>query len=423
MPLKSRPSSSCRRLLTLLVLSLCGVAGSGHVSLAQQTEKSPAEKEAQPVRTFKALDYADNTVEQNKVLAIPALRASRATKTQVGRINDVLVWPGGDLVKRDLDCRVEGTLQWASNLHKKKLAYRDGSYTWDNISIQPGPAGARALKWGAREYNAPDRIFKNCDFTDITQEHGLYCSNYADTTLQSCTFLRCGSQGAQWAHRSLPYQQYNADCMPYAKKPLHIVRDSHFVDCGFEGMRPSYNLTYFSPGSSEMPGTLIIEDSSFVGKWPKQRRDGRWSTGALVVTPMQGGPPLSPTVGQMMERVVLRNCLFDYTAGDRPIANIKSTNEVLIENCCFIARDHSQGKISIDHEWPNTLRLKGTKTQRIVVRNTISRGARLTVYLKPREDQSQEKIDIDIHCPGEEIVVSGVTGKIISRRPWTAESK
>ncbi len=164
---------------------------------------------------FTAHDGFGATVQQNKDRRLPALRARRADRAQVTTIPDLKIWPGTPTVFADLEVAVHANSQWAFNLYRPKLddltdRSPTGYLEFRNIGIRPG-AGATGLKWGSREYNAPDRRFIDCDYTDIPKEHGLYVSNSGDTLLERCTFLRVGSQGAQWAHRPRPYQQYHAD--------------------------------------------------------------------------------------------------------------------------------------------------------------------------------------------------------------------
>ena len=293
-----------------------------------------------PAKEFRAFDYARNTAEQNKLIAIPSVRESREPRTATGSIPDITrtVWTEGDLVKENLESKVEkGYRQWNHNVHRNGVDEgegRPGSYLWKNVGVSPelDPLAGQ-LKWGTREYNVGPRMFVDCDFTDIPKEHGLYVSNYADTEIVNCTFLRCGSQGVQWAHRELPYGQYGADTLPYQSKPTHILRDSHFVDNAFKGDRPSFNATYFDPGTSEFPGTLLVENCSFVCDWPEPKAvwgGEQRSTGALVVAHMQGNPDLKDQ--NMMEKVHVRNCLFDFTKGDRSLVSIRSADEVIFED-------------------------------------------------------------------------------------------
>lgn len=370
----------------------------------------------EPGTDFVALEHVGKTAEENKLVGLPGLRAQRGARDEIGTIGDVRRsdWNmgDGDLLKENLESVVPaGYSQWSSNLHKK-LEVRPGTYTWTNIGVR-GAADASQLKWGTREFNVPFRTFTSCDFTDIPREHGMYVSNYEGTLVEDCTFLRCGSQGVQFAHRELSYQQYDPDTLPYAEKPVHVCRNSHFVDNAYKGDRPSFNLTYFDPGTSDKPGTLLVDSCSFVADWPEARYDGKKSSGGMVVSHAQGNPDLRDQC--MMEKVHVKNCLFDFTKGDRSIASIRSTDEIIIEDSLFIARDHAYPWVGIDKVYSADA-LGNTKSGVITLRNCVAEGGvMLTVYLAPDAGGNQEFVRTDIHCPGEEIKVDGSTGQIISR--------
>ena len=360
---------------------------------------------------FFALDNIDNAVSQNKVLKVPAMQASRTGREVTGTLGDVKRsdWNmgDGDLIMQNQESIVpQGYSQWSSNLHKK-VEVRPGDYTWLNIGVSPAD-GASQLKWGTREYNAPFRSFIECDFTRIPREHGLYVSNYEGTHIEDCTFLECGSQGVQFAHRPLPYQQYDADTLPYQEPPTHVCRNSHFVDNALGGDRPSYNLTYFNPGTSENPGTLLVEDCSFVAAWDEPRYDGRRSTGAMCVVGQQGNAPLSGH--PMMDLITLRNNLYDYTNGDRSIISIRSCETVIIEDCAFIARDHTRPFISIDEYIDDP----EVRTKRIIFRNCETRG---NVRLSVHTIGGSVPVKRDINCPGRELEFSGMTGELVYDGP------
>lgn len=356
---------------------------------------------------FVALDHVGNTAEQNKNLRLRAVRSTRGNRTQVSTLGDVKRsdWNSGDgdLLTEDLECVVpEGYAQWASNLHKK-LEVRPGSYTWDNVGVSAGRY-ARQLKWGTREFNAPLRRFLSCDFTAIPREHGLYVSNYEGTEVRDCTFLCCGSQGVQFAHRPLPYQQYSADNLPYAEPPVHIVENSHFVDNAYKGDRPSFNLTYFNPGTSKYPGTIVVENSTFVCDWPEPKfYNGRElrSTGAMVVGNMQGNEPLQGH--PMMDSVTLRNNLYDFTKNDRAIVELRSCEEVVIEDCALIARDSRYPLVMIDQYLDADAAIK---TKVITLRNTHAEGG---TGLKVAMLDGWTKT-FDMHCPGQEVVINVEAG-------------
>ena len=371
---------------------------------------------------FKAHDCAKQTATENKRYIAPYMLKSRAARVdgleqpgnilqEPGKHWNGLTWKNadGDLVFADRVRTVEG--QRGSSLYRNNdLAKRPGKYTWKNILVQPETEPFNSgMKWGTREYNVPEREFIDCDFFAIPREHGIYASNYADTTVDRCTFIRMGSQGVQFAHRSLPYQQYQADNRPYEESPTHTLRDSHFIDCGQGGDRASYNATYFDPGSPEHPGTLKVDGCSFVANWD-ETKDGYKSTGALVVTPMGGTGPLT---SNFMTRVEVTNTLFDFTAGDRSIVNIRSTDEVVFEDCVFIARNHTRPNVDIDSPAANMGR---SKTKRIVLRNCVGIGnVRLRVF-GPDSTGWTDNISHDINCRGSEIVIDGETGKVISSR-------
>jgi hypothetical protein len=188
------------------------------------------------------------------------------------------------------------------------------------------------------------------------------------------------------------------------------------VDCGTGGTRPSFNLTYFSPGTSAFPGTLSIVGSSFVSDWSQARPDGKRSTGGLVVTPSQGNEPLRTT--NMMRTVYLYNCLFDFTAGDRSMISIRSTDEIVFEECAFIARDHAQPNITIDKDYGD---LNDTKTKQIVFKNCkASENVRLKIRLAADESGKQQvvthKLDEDL------MIFDGVTGERIVGRSRSSTS-
>ena len=374
---------------------------------------------------FVAFDGARGSVVQNKRYIVPYILATREAR-QLGDVpNSILqepqthwngyIWQNnaGDLLFENI--ADYGDWLWASNLYRNgdTLAERPGKYTWRNIFIAP-TEGYTSMKFGTREYNAPQREFYDCDFYAIPVEHGIYVSNYEGTVVDNCTFVRIGSQGVQFTHRADPYQQYGADNRPYSEKPLHILKDSHFIDCAQGGARPSYNASYFNPGSPEFPGTLLIENCSFVCKWIEpEGYFQNYSTGALVVSPMQGNDPL---VSNFMELVQVKNCLFDFTKGDRNLINIRSTDTVIFEDCCFIARDHMQPFVDID--LPNEY-TADSKTQRIILRNCVSVGdVKLRVWRRDPVFFEYDFVEFDLNTYGEEVIIDGITGEIISSGPY-----
>ena len=373
---------------------------------------------------FRAHIGAGNTAAQNKRLIVPHILAARSPRefweganyVQHGAGWNQTEWTEGDLVVENKYTLTEG--QWASNLFRNDdLAYRPGKYTWRNVLAQPqmDPFNP-GMRWGCREHNTPERHFIDCDFFSNLNSHGAYVSPYDNTTFDRCTFVRCGAQGLQIAYRPLPNAQYGPDNRPYEKKPRHVLRDSHFIDCGETGPSRSFTASYFNPGSQEFKGTLLVENCSFVAEF-KEAFDYRdsLSTGALLVSPMRANPILRTNI---MERVEVRNCLFDYTKGDRAIATIRSTDEVIFEDCMFIARDY--GAV-IDINSPNSY--TGTsKSKRVILRNCKVEGD-VQIRFFPEEQTSWNDflLKMDVETEGREIVIDAETGTIISDRRLSAE--
>ena len=384
-----------------------------------------------PQVQFEALECIDNDAVTNKRWVVPQILGSRRGRRtpprellselrRSARIPGNLtqepetVWNGyqwkqgdGDLVWENMNLDTDWL--WMSNLFSngnQGWAKRPGKWVWRNLYVEPqqNPYNA-SMKWALRAYNMPDCTFEDCDFYAIPKSHALYVSNYENTLVDGCTFVRAGSQGVQFAHREGPNGPNNR---PYDSKPTHILRNSHFIDCGETGRANSFNATYFNPGSSEFPGTLLIENCSFVAQFeqPQGYYNDR-STGALVVTPHDWNPVLTEN---FMERVEIRNCLFDFTAGDRAMIHIRSTDEVLFEDCAFISRDHRYPTIDIDNvdKWSGD-----TKTKYITIRNCAARNTTLRIF--PRNaDHWTDAVYHDLNTLGMEVIIDGETGQIIS---------
>ena len=114
--------------------------------------------------------------------------------------------------------------------------------------------------------------------------------------------------------------------------------------------------------------------------------------------------------------MTLRNCLFDYTSGDRAIAELRSIDEIVIENCCFIARDHTQGSVNIDRMSGPKSNLNGTKSRRIILRNNLAKGVKTRLGLGDGTRKAGS-VTIELHTPGREVVYDATTGKELSNKP------
>ena len=140
------------------------------------------------------------------------------------------------------------------------------------------------------------------------------------------------------------------------------------------------------------------------------------STGALLVSPMQSNPILKTN---MMDKVEVKNTLFDYSNGDRAIATIRATDEVVFEDCQFIARDYD-AVIDINSQNPYT----GTSAcKRVILRNNKAKG-NVTLRIFPEEQDRYDHflLRIDVAASeGREIVIDCQTGTVLSNRPLDAQ--
>ena len=223
---------------------------------------------------------------------------------------------GEDLVLENLEMIPSppgGGQQWISNMFAVYLQdpvtansdpnyhyQRPGSYIWNNVHARGDINGTTVtpIKWGAREFSLRDRELYDCDFSNIEKEHGIYTALNRNFLFQGCTVSSVGSQGVQVSYRDSPFQSYNSgDNNPYSEDHEWKVKDSHFYNCGDaarNGSRPAFTMTFFSPGNSQFPGSIIIEDSSVVEKFSTPiadssgDRQGGLSRKTLVATKAQG---------------------------------------------------------------------------------------------------------------------------------------
>lgn len=318
----------------------------------------------------------------------------------------------------DLD--IVANWQWAINVARGSGKFEGsppgkfqhtGHLDYARLSIRPkkGGFGETKMKWGMRRFNLGDVTVVDCDFTDIPLEHGIYDSLAGHGLYQGNTFRGLGGQALQIAHRDQAYQQYGADNLPFRSPPLIVVDDCHAVDCGQHASRSGFTWTFFDPGTEENPGTLILRGCTSVHAWDFARttggqivdEDDRWgirSPGGLVV---QHYRPLSKDapVGAATRAVVIDRCLFDHTQSTMSIAAIRGVETILIEDSCFIARNHRGAFVDIDD-------IPGQPSGRVILENCVS----------PKEHEVMLRIGKkpirSMHCPGERIEIDVATGEM-----------
>ncbi|MEM6568826.1 MAG: hypothetical protein AAF957_10475 [Planctomycetota bacterium] len=353
---------------------------------------------------------AGRSPDQNKATYIEAKRAQRSRGRE--RMEKTFTFdPGAAPDMGDLD--IYGMWQWAVNVARGEIGRggrKNGDINIARCSFQPkaGTQAVREMKWGMRRYNLGDVTVVDCDFTDIPKEHGVYDNLAGHGLYQGNTFYKLGGQALQIAYRDKPYNQYPPDNMPFTGKPTIVVDDCHAVDCGLDPSRSAFTWTFFDPGTKQFPGTVILRNCTSVHAWPFIREgngqrvpanhpQAMRSPGGLVLTQYQhrSGNAKQPTT----ETLVVDNCLFDHTLSGMPVAAVRGVGTILIEDSCFLARNHRNPHFDVDDE-------PGRPSGKVIVENCVSPEGR-RVWLRIRK-----KRVMPLHCPGKRFEIDVKTLKV-----------
>ena len=149
-------------------------------------------------------------------------------------------------------------------------------------------------------------------------------------------------------------------------RPVVVVEDCHAVDCGRDASRAGFTWTFFDVGSIRHPSTIVLRNTTTVHAWPAPRAGGAQNVrapGALVVHQYQ--QPSAKPGRYAVDRLVIDDCLFDLTRGDKPLAAVRGVGSILIEDSCFLARDHGQPFFDVDD-------VEGRPSGKIVIENCVS---------------------------------------------------
>ncbi|MEM6673544.1 MAG: hypothetical protein AAF726_11930, partial [Planctomycetota bacterium] len=355
---------------------------------------------------------ATRTAEENKQAYLPPVRARRSRNRE--RIVDSFKYGAGEAPDMgDLDIFTEW--QWCVNVAnggKVKTGHVDVA----RVSFQPNPdsQGGTKMKWGMRRYNLGDTTVIDCDFTDITKEHGVYDSLSGHGLYAGNTFLRLGGQALQIVYRDQPYKAYKtADNLPYTAKPIIVLEDNHVVDCGLNASKSGFTFTFFDAGTHEFPSTIVVRDCTIVHAWDFARTSGgkrvapsdrgaMRSPGCFVVNQYKADDPKAKN--HCTETVVIDNCLFDVTLSGMPVAAIRGTETVLVEDSCFIARDHRNPVFNIDD-------IPCRQSGKVILENCVSPEEH-QVWL-----QIRKKRVVPMHCPGKRLEIDVATLEVVESEP------
>ena len=329
--------------------------------------------------------------------------------------------PGAAPDMADLVIRATG--QWAINVARGSERFvgrppgsiqKTGHVDYARLDIAPAPGSGSRMKWGIRRFNLGDVTVRDCDFTGIPKEHGIYDDGAGHALYRGNTFKDLGGQAIQLAHRDQPFGQYGASNMPFTGRATYVLEDNHAVDTGLDASRSGFVWTFFDPGTHRHPASVVLRGCTSVQEWAQPRLAGGGRVGAdhpravrspggLVIQHYQHVRPDAPPATELL---VVDDCLFDHTASEMPIAAIRGVGLVIIEDSCFLARSHRNPVVDIDD-------LPDMPSGRVVLQNNVS-PAGMEVWLHVRG-----KRVCSLHCPGERIEVDVETLAVTRGEPRT----
>ena len=359
---------------------------------------------------------AKRTADENKAMYFGRKRAQHDAGPPKELRRETFTFPPGQAPDMaDLELRTEW--QWAINVARGDGSFqgkeaakhsKTGNVDLARLLIGPAPKAPNpdSMKWGMRRYNLGDSTVVDCDFEDITKEHGIYDSLAGHGLYRGNTFHHLGGQAIQIAYRDQAYSQYAADNLPFTGKPILILEDNHAADCGLHPSRSGFTWTFFDYGTHEHPSTVILRNCTSVHAWdfirtpssqtrvPKSHPQAIRAPGGLVMHQYQHAK--EEAAGEQssyaVEHFVIDNCLFDHTQNSNPIAAIRGVETILIEDSCFISRDGRGAFVDVDD-------IEGRPSGRIIIENCVS-PSNAEVFLRVRKRNV-----MSMNCPGQRIEI------------------
>lgn len=377
-------------------------------------ERTMEERRARLARERTKHAAAERTPRENKAFYLGRLRATRGLGFQAKGKSSYLFDPGAAPDMADL--RIRSNWQWGINVARGSARFagqprgavaKTGHVDYARLDIRPDPASREQMKWGIRRFNMGDVTVRDCDFTDIPREHGIYDEVSGHALYRGNTFKDLGGQALQMAYRDQAFQQYSASNMPYTGRATYVLEDNHAVDTGQNASRSGFVWTFFDPGTHRFPATVVLRGCTSVQEWrqarlPEGPRVGAGhpravrSPGGLVVHHYQH---VRPKADPATELLVVTNCLFDHTASEMPIAAVRGVETILVHDSCFLARDHRNPVFDVDDE-------PRMPSGRVVLQNNVSPEG-MEVWLHVRGQRV-----CSMHCPGERVEVDVATREV-----------
>ena len=290
-------------------------------------------------------------------------------------------------------------------------------------------------------------------------EHCVYNDLYGPGHIVGNTFRRMGGRGVYIAYRPFTFQQYPPDNPPMSQDNHFLYDNNHCLDLDQDAGRGAFNLTFFDYGDPAFPSTIVVRNSTFLGRTPFFRRRNsnekrplsdtqaianpqEWvrSNGGIVFTNYEFGSrpavpdPGNPYVGltgfggsagdfdnpgydpatddHICAKMVIQNNLFHYTRMEKPVIKVDGVGELIIENCVFI-NDSDVGETNVmeirlnDERFDAFLPQSGFGSKPITtirLRNCITVGPVVMTICPADATQYSQRVTIDANCPGRQRV-------------------
>lgn len=295
--------------------------------------------------------------------------------------------------------------RWVYNAFVQGLIETEG-ITMRNVEMVAPPSDVRhQLMWFARLWNLPwfigDCITVEGGLLDDPErpwprEHGIYENVSGDSTVTRSIFKSIGGHGRYMAHRPAENGRVQPNNRPYTKDPEHHVGDCAFIDNDMDALRGAHAITFFDAGTSERPGTVSIQDTSIISSWPFER--GQGSNDREEPDSGKAHRPVRACGGIVchnyyyeggehpLRGVYLNDVLIKMDVAGHALADLRNAREYVIDGCAFEAAPGHRNpwinvgclpaQISPDHT---------IAPERVVVRNTRLKNARIRIWKTPTE--------------------------------------
>jgi hypothetical protein len=220
------------------------------------------------------------------------------------------------------------------------------------IHVAPKTLELGRAYWAVRGYDMDNSTFDNVEITGFgrltpkhDEGHAMYLNLVGGLTISSCYIHHNGGQGLQLVNRphesSLPRGPATGE--------IHI-RNSRYHENGFSADRGSFQIAIYGTGQP-----ILIQNVEILAGQDGSRYQKGKTRGGLVIEPewrppgkkspwwYPPGAPKDYQVPFTQGRTELNGVTIRHKNPDRPLAQIKGCEELIVTGCTF-----DGGKISLD---------------------------------------------------------------------------